>query len=186
MSDVPPPDEGQVPPPPPPPTAYPPPGAASVPPAYPPPGGELPGPRAGFGERLVAALIDVVIINVVGWVLLAVLGGLGYALSLVLGFAYYGFFEGGPAGQTPGKRVMSIRVLRADGSGVELGWATAIVRYLCRIVSAIPCFLGYFWMLWDKDKMTWHDKLSQTVVVPASAYPPPPDSFAKAPGSTAR
>ena len=37
--------------------------------------------------------------------------------------------------------------------------------------SGIPCFLGYFWMLWDSEKQTWHDKMAITVVVPTSDYP---------------
>jgi uncharacterized RDD family membrane protein YckC len=32
-------------------------------------------------------------------------------------------------------------------------------------------YLGYFWMLWDREAQTWHDKLASTVVVPISAYP---------------
>jgi uncharacterized RDD family membrane protein YckC len=40
-----------------------------------------------------------------------------------------------------------------------------------RILSAIVCLLGYFWMLWDKEKQTWHDKFAASVVVPTSAYP---------------
>jgi len=32
-------------------------------------------------------------------------------------------------------------------------------------------FLGFFWMLWDKEKQCWHDKLASDVVVPVSAYP---------------
>ena len=31
--------------------------------------------------------------------------------------------------------------------------------------------LGYFWMLWDREKQTWHDKFANDVVVPTSAYP---------------
>ena len=38
-------------------------------------------------------------------------------------------------------------------------------------------------MLWDPEKQTWHDKLSNTVVVPVAAYPPPPNSFAQPPRS---
>jgi hypothetical protein len=38
-------------------------------------------------------------------------------------------------------------------------------------------------MLWDKEKMTWHDKLSNTVVVPVSDYPPPPNSFGQPPAA---
>ena len=29
----------------------------------------------------------------------------------------------------------------------------------------IPLFLGYFWMLWDREKQTWHDKMAGSVVV---------------------
>ena len=151
-----------------------------------PPPSTLPGPRAGFGERALAWLVDAVILFVVNGVLFALLGrSASQGLGTLIGLAYYAFFEGGPAGQTPGKRVANVRVVRADGSGAELGWGAAILRYVCRILSAIPCGLGYFWMLWDNDRMTWHDKLSQTVVVPTSAFPVPPDAFGKAPGSTA-
>ena len=45
------------------------------------------------------------------------------------------------------------------------------MRYFGRWVSAIPCLLGYFWMLWDKEKQTWHDKFATDVVVPVDAYP---------------
>lgn len=156
----------------------------AFPPPPPPVSNTLPGPRSGFGERFVAWLIDAILVGIVNAVFYGLFRGAGYGLSTIIGFAYYGFFEGGPAGQTIGKRVMNIRVVRADGSGRELGWATALVRHLCRILSAIPCGLGYFWMLWDKDKMTWHDKLSQTVVVPTSAYPVPDNAFGKAPGTS--
>ena len=33
--------------------------------------------------------------------------------------------------------------------------------------SSSLCYLGYLWMLWDKDKQTWHDKIVSTVVVRA-------------------
>ena len=139
------------------------------------------GPRASFGLRLGAALIDGILLNVVSFVLRAIIGVYpGYFLGLAINFGYFGYFEGGPAGQTIGKLALGIRTVRyADGG--PLGWGTALLRNLCRIISAIPCFLGFLWMLWDPEKMTWHDKLSQTVVVPASAMPPPPNSFGQPP-----
>ncbi len=152
-----------------------------------PPGSGAPtgpsGPRAGFWIRFAAALIDGIILSVVGFVLRAIVGyNFGSLLSLALAFAYYGYMEGGPSGQSIGKKVLDIRVVRYDDGG-PLGWSTALLRHLCSYLSAIPCGLGYFWMLWDPEKMTWHDKLSHTVVAPASAWPPPPDSFGKPPAS---
>lgn len=129
------------------------------------------GPRAGFGERLVAALLDGLITGVASILLRALFGpALGVVLGIVVGLAYWVYFEGSPSGQSPGKRAMSIRVVD-QVTGGPLGPQRALVRYVARFVSALPCGLGYFWMLWDAEKQTWHDKLAGTVVVPVSAYP---------------
>lgn len=157
------------------------------------------GPRANFGQRLVAWLIDGAILWVFNFIVSALLGAslfsfsvtvnestnqlgasdVGTSLAKILlldliilaaAVAYYGYFEGSPSGQTLGKKAMSIRVIRKD-SGAPLGWGLAIGRYFARILSSIPCGLGFFWMLWDNEKMTWHDKLTSSVVVPTAAYP---------------
>ncbi len=129
------------------------------------------GPRASFGLRLVAALIDGILLFVIGTVVRLIVGDvLGSAVNLLLGLAYYAYLEGSPSGQTVGKRAMSIRVIDFAGAG-PIGPGRALIRYLGRIVSAIPCGLGYWWMLWDAEKQTWHDKFATTVVVPTSAYP---------------
>ena len=129
------------------------------------------GPRANFGQRLVAAIIDGIIVGVVGIILQLVIGrGFGGLVSLALGVGYFGWLEGSASGQTVGKRAMSIRVYDARGGGA-IGTGRAIGRYFARWLSAIPCFLGYFWMLWDGEKQCWHDKLVGDYVVPVSAYP---------------
>lgn len=128
------------------------------------------GPRAGFGVRLVAALVDGILISAVGTILRLILGDLGLGLQILLGLAYYVYLEGSGSGQTVGKKVMNIRVVDFNGGG-PIGPGRALVRYLGRILSSIPCGLGYFWMLWDSEKQTWHDKLAADVVVPTSAYP---------------
>jgi len=129
------------------------------------------GPRASFGIRFVAALIDGILLGIIGYVLSLILGSaLGTALQILLGLAYYAYLEGSPSGQTLGKRAMNIRVIDFNGGG-SIGPTRALIRYLGRILSSIPCLLGYFWMLWDSEKQTWHDKLAQSVVVPTSDYP---------------
>jgi uncharacterized RDD family membrane protein YckC len=65
---------------------------------------------------------------------------------------------------------MGIRVCDI-ATGEAIGVPRAMGRYVARIVSALPIFLGYFWMLWDKEKQTWHDKLTNAVVVPADESP---------------
>ena len=160
---------GQAPPPPPPPPS---------------PGQGAPGagsaaagtqPRASFGQRLGALLVDLGVFLVVG-IVFGIIGaaiGSGAAVQFLVSLAaiaYYIYLEGSPSGQTVGKKVLGIRVMRVDQSG-PLGYGGAAIRYLARILSSIPLLLGYFWMLWDPDKRTWHDKLSNSAVVPVSAHP---------------
>lgn len=64
-----------------------------------------------------------------------------------------------------------ILILEAVGKGA--GYGRGFVRYIGRIVSNIPIYLGYFWMLWDRENQTWHDKFAGSVVVPVADYPPP-------------
>jgi uncharacterized RDD family membrane protein YckC len=129
------------------------------------------GPRASFGRRLVAYLIDVVVYLVAYFILWAIIGDTPASLLTTLLFlGYFAYFEGGPRGQTPGKMVMGIRVIDFT-SGGPIGYGRGVVRYLGRLVSGIVCLLGYFWMLWDKEKQTWHDKIATTVVVPVENYP---------------
>ncbi len=160
MSQAPPPPPPPPPPSPPPPSGYPTPG---------PPAGGPSGPRADFGTRFLAILIDAVIV----WIVTAIAFRINLVLGLLLALAsiaYYVYFEGSPSGQTVGKRAMKIRVVDAQtGSSIDRG--RALVRNLMRIVSGIPCYLGYLWMLWDPEKQTWHDKVAATYVVPTSAYP---------------
>jgi uncharacterized RDD family membrane protein YckC len=129
------------------------------------------GPRASFGLRLVAALIDGAIVGGVELILAqAISPSIGYGVGLAGGLLYAGYLEGSPSGQTVGKKVMGIRVVDFANGG-PIGFGRGVLRYLGKIVSSIPCGLGYLWMLWDKEKQTWHDKIATTVVVPVAQYP---------------
>ncbi len=131
---------------------------------------ERTGPRATFGLRLAAMLIDSAMFFVVGRVLAAVFQSSGSGLGTLAGLAYYIYFEGSASGQTVGKRAMGIRVIDFETGG-PIGYGKAAIRYFARILSALPIGLGFFWMLWDKQSQTWHDKLAGSVVVPTSSYP---------------
>jgi uncharacterized RDD family membrane protein YckC len=129
------------------------------------------GPRAGFGTRLGAFIIDILILSIPTFiVLVATDQTVANIVSTVLGIVYYTAFEGSATGQTLGKRALGIRVIDFRTGG-RLGYGRALLRYIGRILSSIPIFLGYFWMLWDKENQTWHDKIANSVVVPVEAYP---------------
>jgi uncharacterized RDD family membrane protein YckC len=129
------------------------------------------GPRAGFWSRFGAAFVDGVLLAIVGFVLRAALGQAGAGvIDLAVGIGYFGYLEGSASGQTIGKRMLGIRVIDY-GDGGPIGFGRAVIRYFGRIVSFIACLLGYFWMLWDKERQCWHDKFANDVVVPVSSYP---------------
>jgi len=129
------------------------------------------GPRAGFWQRVGAAVLDTLILIVPSVILLLILkqGALYQTLSTVVSLAYFTYFEGGPTGQTLGKKAIGIRVydFREGGS---IGYGRGLLRQFGKWLSAIPLGLGYFWMLWDKEKQCWQDKIAGSVVVPADAY----------------
>lgn len=127
--------------------------------------------RVSFGKRLGAYLVDWVILVVISVIVGAVLpGALAQLVSLLLGLGYFTYLEGSPSGQTVGKRALSIRVVDSRTGG-PLDYGKAAIRYVGKIISGIPIFLGFFWMLWDPQKETWHDKIATTTVVSAADFP---------------
>lgn len=67
------------------------------------------------------------------------------------------------SGQTIGSRLMGLRIVSMDGGRVSA--KRALIRTLCLWLSAIPFFLGYFWVLWDDQRRAWQDKLAGTCVI---------------------
>jgi uncharacterized RDD family membrane protein YckC len=66
------------------------------------------------------------------------------------------------AGQTLGKRVIGVRILRSDGTRLHFG--NALRREIGYVVSGI-LFLGFLWILFDNRRQGFHDKLAGTIVV---------------------
>jgi uncharacterized RDD family membrane protein YckC len=129
------------------------------------------GLRAGFFRRFWAVFVDGIVLGIAAAVLQAIVGRtFGGLLALALYIGYAGYFEGSPSGQTIGKRALGIRVLDLR-TGDSIGFSRAVLRYFAHILSGLPLLLGYFWMLWDPEKQTWHDKIAGSVVVPVSAFP---------------
>jgi uncharacterized RDD family membrane protein YckC len=140
---------------------------SAVPPASPPPPQAPPAnpsnlefitmPRAGFWVRMGALFIDVLLIAVlVEWI-----EPTGHLMLVVL--AGYGALMWKLKGTTVGGIIFNLRVVRTDARDIE--WETAIVRALSCFLSLVPAGLGFFWMLFDNNRQTWHDKIAGTIVV---------------------
>lgn len=144
--------------------------------ATPQPAGEVPGPLAEWADRVVATLIDAVIIlalglavfvvsaivGVVSDILATLVGGVGYLALTVYGL-YLGYLEG-IRGQSPGKAIQGLKVVRIS-DGQVLGGGMGIVRRIAHVVDGIICYLGFLLPLIDPRKQTIADKMLDTVVL---------------------
>jgi uncharacterized RDD family membrane protein YckC len=70
------------------------------------------------------------------------------------------------SGQTFGKKLMRIKVVGEDGS--KLTTSQVVVREtIGRFLSTVFFEVGYFWMIFDKNRQTWHDMLAKSIVIKA-------------------
>jgi uncharacterized RDD family membrane protein YckC len=98
---------------------------------------------------------------------LPLLGGIAIGLIGVALVAVLYFRALGRTGQTWGRKIVGIKVVRSR-TGEPLGVGRAIGRQLfAGFISGQVCYLGYLWMLWDEQKQTWHDKVVDSIVVRA-------------------
>lgn len=143
---------------------------------------------AGFWIRALAYLIDYVIVNViviavsglVGLIIGLVVGGLaaqrgeqatlpesvsliGGVVGLVIVLTYYIRFNSSQWQATPGKRMLGIHLIKADGQ--PIGAWLACGRYLAYIVSALPVGIGFMMAGWSEEKKALHDIICGTRVI---------------------
>jgi len=102
---------------------------------------------AGLGSRFVAFSVDLALVLgatvVVSQLASAIPGGAGAVVRalvlLILNWGYHVYFEVRHQGQSPGKRIVGIRVV--DGRGLPLGLEQSFVRNVVRVIDALP--IGY-------------------------------------------
>ncbi len=134
-------------------------------------------PKAGFWIRVVASMIDGLILGAVQFVIGLVLGFAGGAAggesmaliavtwlcSVVVSVTYYVFFTG-YNGQTPGKMALRLQVIRTDGTPV--GYSKAFLREIpCKFISGILFGIGYLMVAFDQQKQGLHDRMVGTYVI---------------------
>lgn len=81
---------------------------------------------------------------------------------LAIAFAFFGWFWV-HGGQTLGMRAWRLRVVDNDGRGVT--WAQATKRFAAAILSLLCAGIGLLWVMHDRERRAWHDRLSGTRVV---------------------
>jgi uncharacterized RDD family membrane protein YckC len=141
----------------------------------------------GFWLRFVAVFVDGIILGVAAAIInipfqlmlagmgatmtdpMAILGSaIGvFSIMIVLNMAIAMVYECWfvvNKGATPGKLILSLEVIRADGT--RPGWGLAIGRYFAKILSSWPTlYIGYIMAGIDDEKRALHDRICNTRVV---------------------
>lgn len=91
--------------------------------------------------------------------------GENHFYQLVLILVIYVFFVAfwTRSGRTLGMQSWRLQLEKFDGGEVSIG--TATIRFFAALISWAPVGLGFLWQLWDKDNLTWHDRISKTRIV---------------------
>lgn len=136
---------------------------------------------AGIGSRYMAALIDHIVIGLIivllflamnlsrGFDFFTILTAFAIIAVFMVSFGYYTFFETVWRGQSPGKRALNLRVLKADG--LPIGFTDALMRNVVRFVDFLPAAygLGLTVMFFDRKWRRLGDMAANTVVVRENA-----------------
>jgi len=156
-------------------------------------------PYAGIATRAVGLAIDMAIVqlcvfavgailaliaSLIGGIELGTVGRILAAGAWAAAVATYFVAFWTLAGQTPGMRLMDVRVTTADGEPPGIG--RSMVRMVGLVLAIIPCFAGFLTVLVDDRRRALQDLLAGTVVLHGGAEPPPaPERAPSALGSGA-
>ena len=139
------------------------------------------GRPAGFVSRLLAFVIDVVVISIslagTAWFFTRVGSFLrisaphplepyrpwieGIAAFLFAAAYFVAFWTG--FGRTPGKAIMGVKVVTSSGGRV--GFWRSLGRFGGYLISALPFYAGFAWIIVDDHRSAWHDHLAGTRVI---------------------
>lgn len=132
---------------------------------YAPPGMPA-GVLASPAKRLGAHVIDMIL----PFCLLLGVGGMGWISNsagivglLTLAYIVWAIILFSH-GTTPGKNMLGMDVVDEDGRPATF-WRMLLREWVGKFISGVVFGLGYLWILIDKDRQGWHDKLASTYVV---------------------
>ena len=137
-----------------------------------------------MARRLVADVMDVAVVLVALGVFVSVFHNLGDTVgadaesfqmlgSVFLGLLFfYWIFYLRYVGETAGMTWMRLRIVSLDGQppSASQKWGRAVAT----ILSFCAAGLGFLWALADEEKLTWHDRMSQTYVTDEPSPPAHP------------
>lgn len=126
--------------------------------------------KGSFRDRFFALIIDQILILMVVAILLVIANTFGANISIDnydsisgLLFIVYSILFVWRTGSTIGKKLLKLKVVNQEYKPVGF-WRALLRESLGKTISSL-FNLGYFWVLIDKRKQAWHDKIAKTLVV---------------------
>ena len=127
---------------------------------------------AGFWIRLVAYIIDALILGAITFPVTQVLASMGIGdhsaniMSIAISWMYFAVFESSNWMGSPGKKALGLIVTDEQGMSITVGRATR--RYFAKILSVLLLGLGIVMIAFTARKQGLHDKIFHTLVLKTS------------------
>jgi uncharacterized RDD family membrane protein YckC len=128
---------------------------------------------AGFWLRLGAAIIDLIIANIIGAIIVLPFAGssddpkaleaMGRGIGMLCGWLYYAIMESSASQATVGKQMLGIIV--TDENGNRIGFGKATGRFFGKFLSLLIVYIGFLMIGFTKKKQGLHDQIAGTLVI---------------------
>ena len=134
-------------------------------------------PVANLTERRKAGLLDALFLGLTYVGFLGLFHSLGGQLlaekadaivhfaAFFLFYALYFFLFTTCAEATPGMQLLCLTTVRLDGTVPDT--RQLLWRSFGYVLAGATLMLGFLWALWDEDRFTWQDRISQTYITAA-------------------
>lgn len=124
-----------------------------------------------LGKRIVASIIDSIVLSIIGFLLGLTLSFVGVIIAPIISWMYYILMEGGSWHATLGKRVMGLYIADSNGKGIT--YSASILRLIGKMLSGLILGIGYLMAFFNDQKQGLHDMIAKTYVLngqPQAAY----------------
>lgn len=132
---------------------------------------------AGFLKRILALIYDSLLIAaiiIVASLLLVFINGeypkpgtllsfIQFLISILSGPLFYSYFWLTNDGQTTGMQAWKIKLVSSNES--KLNMKQAYLRCLISVISFLFIGIGYFWILFNKNNLSWSDMATKTRII---------------------
>ena len=117
---------------------------------------------AGFWQRFLAGIIDLIILIVIE-VILIFIPIIGWILSLFVTWLYFAVQHSSTKQATFGMRALDIRI--TDENHGKIGFWRATGNFYLTVISAFVVFIGFFMIAFTSRKQGFHNLISRTLCI---------------------